>query len=115
VRRQPVLRGFIAAKFLLTRCKRAREFRHRFWSGYELFFHTATVNRLAIAGPQPVDQFRTGAVLFVIAVARCEWLLLDRVNERAVLFERAGDQEEPLAREATQRRRVVHFHPHSQT
>src|SRR6185369_11010615 len=94
--------------------KRICEFGHGFWPGHEFVFDAATINRLAIAFLQPVDQLSTRVTLFVITIARCEWLLLDGGYERAVLFERAGDQEKAFAREAFQRRRVVRLHAHTQ-
>jgi hypothetical protein len=41
-------------------------------------------------------------------------LALDRVDERAVLFDCSRNQKEAFARETSQRRRVVSFHTHAQ-
>src|SRR6185369_691657 len=98
----------------MVRGKCVCEFGHGFWSGHEFVFDAATVNRLAITFLQPANQLSTCVMLFVITVACCEWLLLDRSYEPAVLFERAGNQEETLARETFQRRSVVSFHTHAQ-
>src|SRR5215213_428417 len=97
-----MLCGRVAAKLFLARSKRACKFRHRLWSAHKLLFDAATIDRFAISVSQPIDQFRTRTVLFVITVARCEWLLLDGGYKRTILFERAGDQKEAFARETAQ-------------
>src|SRR5215212_5198455 len=110
-----MLCGRIVAKLFLARRKGACKFSHRLWSAHKLLFNAATINRFAISVSQPIDQFRTRSVLFVITVTRCEWLLLDGGYKGAVLFERAGDQKEAFARETAQRWRVVGFHAHTET
>src|SRR5215213_9331087 len=97
-----MLCGRVAAKLFLARSIGACKFRHDLWSAHKLLFDAATIDRFAISVSQPVDQFRACSVLFVITVARCEWLLLDGSYKGAVLFERAGDQKEAFARKTMQ-------------
>ena len=95
--RQPLSRRLLASKLFLTRSKRICKLRHRLWSSHEILFNPAAIDRFAVALFQPVDQRSARAEFCVVTISRRERLALDCVDQRSVLFECAGNQEEAFA------------------
>src|SRR5438128_8593449 len=92
---EPFSRQLAAAKLFLTRGHCLPKLRHGAGAFQIVLLDLATVNRLAIALTQPLDQGLAGANATVITVSR-NYQPLDALKQTLVLVERTLGQIEAL-------------------
>src|SRR5881397_1654506 len=93
---EPFSRQLAAAKLFHTRGHCLLKLRHGAGAFQIVLLDLATVNRLAFALMQPMDQGLTGANATVITVSRDYRPLLEPLKQTLVLVERTLDQIEAL-------------------
>ena len=111
---EPFSRQLAATELFHTRSHGLLKLRHDAGAFQIVWLDLATVNRLAIAFMQPMDQGLAGANAAVITVSRTYRPLLDALKQTLVLIKRTLDQIEALTRQTFGFRAFINYHSYPQ-